>query len=110
MVWMAPVLKDNIAFLSCKEAKTGFYHHTIVVKPLGFTIRSRLFVKEAGTDLEHTVIVHVFQGEGKALRQHSVKPTLEDGRNAEPVQRELHKECQQGDDQEEVFFCSSVHC
>lgn len=41
------------------------------------------------TDLEHTVVVHLLQGESEALSQHTVQPALHDGRHAEPVQREL---------------------
>lgn len=52
-----------------------------------FIIMSMINVWE--TDLEHTIIVHLLQGESKALSQHSVKPALHDGRHAEPVQREL---------------------
>lgn len=41
------------------------------------------------TDLEHTVVVHLLQGESEALSQHTVHPALHDGRHAEPVEREL---------------------
>lgn len=49
---------------------------------------------ERGTDLEYTIIVHLLQGESKALCQHSVYPALHDGRHTEPVQRKLQKETQ----------------
>lgn len=82
MVWVAPVVKDNIAFLSCKETQTSEGHH-----PLRYNQSDILH--QSGTDLENTVIVHVFQGERKTLRQHSVKPAFQDSGDAEPVQWEL---------------------
>lgn len=63
-------------------------HHSNVVK----TLRLGFFINVWETDLEHTFIVHVCQGKCEPLRQHSVKPTLQDGRDAKPVQRELQKD------------------
>lgn len=85
MVWVAPVVKDNMAFLSCKETQTSGGHHL----PFSVIIRVTSFIRVGETDLENTVIVHVFQGERKTLRQHSVKPAFQDGGDAEPVQWEL---------------------
>lgn len=44
------------------------------------------------TDLEHTIIVHVLQGEREALCEHSVYPALHDGGHTEPVEWELQEE------------------
>lgn len=87
MVWMAPVLKDNMAFLSCEQTQTSGGHP---VTASSVTIRATRFIGAGEADLENTSVVHVFQGEGEALRQHSVEPAFQDGGDAEPVQRELH--------------------
>lgn len=63
-----------------------------VVETLRFAIRLGFFIKVWETDLEHTLVVHVLQGKCEPLCQHSVKPTLQDGRDAKPVQRELQKD------------------
>lgn len=46
------------------------------------------------TDLEYSIIVHLFQGEGEALSENSVHPALHDGRHTEPVQWKLRGETQ----------------
>lgn len=71
---------------------TSHRHGSNVVKTLRFAIRLGFFIKVWETDLEHTFIIHVFQGKCETLCQHSVKPTLQDGRDAEPVQGELQKD------------------
>lgn len=88
MVWIAPVLKDNMAFLSCEQTQTSDDHHHHLL--FSIMIRLTSFIRVGKTDLENTFIVQIFQGERVTLRQHSVKPALQDGGDAEPVQRELH--------------------
>lgn len=44
------------------------------------------------TDLKNPIVVHVLQGESKALGQDTVYPALHDGRNTEPVQWKLQEE------------------
>lgn len=79
MVWVAPVVKDNMAFLSCQETQSSDGHH--LPSPRTDSLHQ--------THLENAAVVHVLQGEGETLRQHSVKPALQDGGDAEPVEREL---------------------
>ena len=44
-----------------------------------------------GPYLEEAVVVEAREVEGEALAQHPVHPALQDGRHAEPVQRELRE-------------------
>lgn len=78
---------------------TQINRHRLTHKPWLLSIAGIVFIKQLfeingasarqHANLKHTVVVHLHQWESKALCQHPVDPPFHDGRNTEPVQREL---------------------
>ena len=88
------VLSHNFEILLIKQTSfLRLYHHFTLSGYYQLVSRRRV-VQRRRTDLEYPVVVHVLQGEGETLCQHSVHPALHDGRHTEPVQRKLQQETQ----------------
>lgn len=75
-----PVVNDSRAFLSWKETRISSVQRLWCLIWWPFL---------GDSDLENALAVDFLQAEGKPLSEDAVEPTLQDGRDAEPVERKL---------------------